>query len=138
MYYMIASETQKQTFLPYQYWPVGCGNLKYRVFLTGGQRLPNCINFNGLNRLITVDCIDSKLGGSQYNLSIQAFITDKYGSERVSSVISQIKIFLISDAFKINTTAPMFKQPPADQTIIEGQLFSFKLPDIIDNDGSGE
>ncbi|CDW79544.1 ig family protein [Stylonychia lemnae] len=137
MYYMIASETQKQKFLPYQYWPEGCGNLNYRVFLSGGERLPNCINFNGLNRLITVDCTDSKLGGNQYNLSIQAFITDKNGSERASSAISQIKIVLISDAFKINTTAPMFNQPPADQTIIEGQLFSFKLPDIIDNDGSG-
>ncbi|CDW81540.1 UNKNOWN [Stylonychia lemnae] len=48
----------------------------------------------------------------------------------------KFQIFLISDAFKINTSAPMFLEPLKDQTLVEGQLLSYKLPEIVKRDSS--
>ncbi|CDW83459.1 UNKNOWN [Stylonychia lemnae] len=128
MFFMIGQDAANQTFINHSFEPSGCTNPQYYLFLNNGRNLPSCIYLDQDQGVIVIKCTESNLNGK-----VTAIINEK---DQIGQAIfiNRFQIYLISNAYMINTAAPMFLEPLQDQTLVEGQLLTYKLPQIVDQE----
>ncbi|CDW75926.1 UNKNOWN [Stylonychia lemnae] len=130
MKYKLGEGPITQSFRPHSFEPNSC-RYQYVLQSRDDQIIPKCISLNQVKQTISLNCSENGFLGKFYQLRVKAQFSDQNQSLAANPVMD-FNVQIISDSFKeVQASTIMQYSPFTDQIMIEGQVLTLNLPEII-------